>query len=109
MIATSLRYDREGAGGQSARGGRARRTNRFAMELKILRTVAQLTQKQLADLVGLDDSTISLIEAGKRDLGNVAYASVVRIGRALAPGFPIEQVFPVADWTPTPEDVERHV
>jgi len=71
------------------------------MELKILRTVARLTQKQLADLVGVDDSTISLVEIGKRNIDTVAYGSVVRIGRALAPGLPIEQLFPVADWQPS--------
>jgi transcriptional regulator with XRE-family HTH domain len=75
------------------------------MELKILRSVAQLTQKQLADLVGVDDSTISLIESGKRDIGDVSYAFVVRMGRALAPGFPIDKVFPVPDFHPSTKDV----
>ena len=74
------------------------------MELRILRSVARLTQKELADLVGVDDSTISLIEIGKRDIGTVAYASVVRIGRALAPDLPIEQLFPVSGIQHTSDD-----
>lgn len=67
------------------------------MELKIARRIARLTQKQLGELAGVDDSTISLVENGQRDIGSVSYFSVVRIGRALAPGLPIEEVFPVPD------------
>ena len=53
------------------------------MELKIARKLARLTQKQLADLAGVDDSTISVIETGKRDIRSMSYASVVRIALAL--------------------------
>jgi len=65
------------------------------MELEILRKAAGLTQKQLAELAGVDDSAISLVETGKRDIGAMSYYSVVRIGRALVPGMPIERTFPV--------------
>jgi transcriptional regulator with XRE-family HTH domain len=65
------------------------------MELKILRKAAGLTQKQLGDQAGVDDSQISLVENRERNLGGMAYYTVVRIGRALVPGIPIEDVFPV--------------
>jgi len=70
------------------------------MELKILRIAARLTQKQLADISGVDDSTISLVENGQRDIGGMAYYSVVRIRRALAPGLDTEKVFPVPHLEP---------
>jgi transcriptional regulator with XRE-family HTH domain len=63
------------------------------MELKILRTVARLTQKQLGDLAGVDDSTISVIESGKRDIRSLPYATVVRIAHAL--GVAPDRLWPV--------------
>ena len=53
------------------------------MELKFLRQAARLTQKQLAELTGVDDSLISLIESGKRDISAMSYESVIRLARAL--------------------------
>lgn len=67
------------------------------MELKILRKVARLTQKQLADLAGVDDSAISLVENGQRSIGTMSYFAVVRIRRALAPDVITEDVFPVPE------------
>jgi transcriptional regulator with XRE-family HTH domain len=56
---------------------------RLGMELKIARQLARVTQLQLAELAGVDDSTISLIENGQRDIYAMSYASVVRLARAL--------------------------
>lgn len=67
------------------------------MELRIARQIARLTQKQLGDLAGIDDSQISLIETGARDIGGMGYYAVVRIARALAPGVPVDKLFPVPD------------
>jgi transcriptional regulator with XRE-family HTH domain len=53
------------------------------MELRLARQIARLTQKQLAEVAGVDDSTISLVETGKRDIRSMAYASVVKIAHAL--------------------------
>lgn len=68
------------------------------MDLKIARQIARLTQRRLAELVGIDDSLISAIETGRNDLGAMRYDSVVRIGRVLAPGVPVEKLFPVLDY-----------
>lgn len=53
------------------------------MELKIARKIAGLTQQQLAKQAGVTNSFISLIEAGKRDLAEVNYSTVVRLAEAL--------------------------
>ncbi|HLX21667.1 MAG TPA: helix-turn-helix transcriptional regulator [Gaiellaceae bacterium] len=53
------------------------------MELKTARRIAQINQKELADQAGVDDSTISLLENGKRDYRTTAYEIIVRISRAL--------------------------
>ena len=63
------------------------------MKLKTARRLARLTQKQLATLAGVDHSTISMIEAGKRR--NINYDTVIRICRALEIDDP-EELFPVA-------------
>ena len=70
---------------------------RLAMELKILRKARGLTQKQLSDLAGVDDSAISLIENREKEIGTMGYYAVVRMARALVPGIPTEEVFPVPD------------
>ena len=67
------------------------------MELRIARKLARLTQKQLGRLAGIDDSAISLIENGLRDIGTMSYFSVVRLRRALAPDLITEDLFPVPD------------
>jgi len=72
------------------------------MELKIARSIARLTQRQLGELVGVDDSLISSVETGRNDLGAMRYDSVVRIARVLAPGVPVEKLFPVLDYEPPP-------
>jgi transcriptional regulator with XRE-family HTH domain len=65
------------------------------MELKTARRIARLTQRQLAAKAGVDESTISLIENGKRPYGAVGYEDVVRIARAL--NVVPEEFFPVSD------------
>jgi len=64
------------------------------MELRTARRIAKLTQLELAKLADVDDSLISLIESGKRDISGVGYERVVRIARAL--NVTPEELFPVA-------------
>ena len=65
------------------------------MELKTARKLARLTQQELADLAGVDNSFISVIESGKRDIHAVGYATVVRLARAL--GVEPDELFPVPE------------
>jgi transcriptional regulator with XRE-family HTH domain len=82
------------------------------MELRTARRIANLTQLELATRAGVDDSFISLLESGKRDIQTTDYATVVRIARALhvTPDelFPVEAADIPADVTPsegtTPSD-----
>jgi len=53
------------------------------MELKTARRIAQIEQKDLAEMARVDPSTISLLESGKRDYRTTAYEIIVRISRAL--------------------------
>jgi transcriptional regulator with XRE-family HTH domain len=71
----------------------------MAIALKLARTVARLTQTELARRAGLDNSTISLIESGKLDVRGLGYEKVVRIAQVL--GVPAEQLFPVAPFVPS--------
>jgi len=63
------------------------------MELRTARRIARLTQLELAKRVGVDDSFISLLESGKRDIRTTDYATVVRIARAL--NVTPDELFPV--------------
>jgi transcriptional regulator with XRE-family HTH domain len=65
------------------------------MELRTARRIARLTQLELATRVGVDDSFISLLESGKRDIHTTDYATVVRIARAL--NVTPDELFPVDD------------
>jgi len=65
------------------------------MELRIARRIAKLTQLELAKRAGVDDSFISLIESGKRDIRRVDYETVVRIARAL--NVTPDELFPVPE------------
>jgi transcriptional regulator with XRE-family HTH domain len=65
------------------------------MDLKIARQIARLTQRELADRSGVDESTISMIETDKRDYGAVGYRDIVKIARALGVDLPL--LFPVPD------------
>jgi len=85
--------------------GASGKTAGLDMELRILRKARGLTQKQLGELAGIDDSAISLIENRERDLGGMAYFTVVRIGRVLVPGVPVEEVFPVPELPTGPKPV----
>lgn len=62
------------------------------MELRTARKIAGLTQHELGLRAGIDDSLISLLESGKRDIHTVAYQTVVRIARAL--GVEPDELFP---------------
>jgi transcriptional regulator with XRE-family HTH domain len=59
--------------------------------LKTARRRAKLTQRQLADQVGVDPSTISVIESGKRQ--NASYDTIIRICHAV--GMLPDDLFPV--------------
>ncbi len=63
------------------------------MELRTARRIAQLTQLELATRAGVDDSFISLLENGKRDIRTTDYETVVRIARAL--NVTPDELFPV--------------
>jgi transcriptional regulator with XRE-family HTH domain len=63
------------------------------MELKTARRIARLTQRELATKAGVDPSTISLLERGRRQ--NASYESIVRIARAL--NIEPSELFPVGD------------
>lgn len=62
-----------------------------ALPLKTARRVAQLTQEQLAERSGVDQSTISQLEAGR--LQRVSYETVARLARALHVS--TEELFPL--------------
>jgi transcriptional regulator with XRE-family HTH domain len=68
------------------------------MELRTARRIARLTQLELAKLVGVDDSFISLLESGKRDIRTTDYATVVRLARAL--NVTPDELFPIEDDDP---------
>ena len=65
------------------------------MELKIARQIARLTQIELAQKAGVDNSAISMVESGKREIGSMSYAAVVRIARVLSPQGHVEELFPI--------------
>jgi transcriptional regulator with XRE-family HTH domain len=65
------------------------------MQLKTARKLAGLTQQELATRAGVDDTFISVVENGKRDIHAVGYATVVRLARAL--GVEPEELFPVPE------------
>ncbi len=63
--------------------------------LRTARRIARLTQLELATKAGVDDSFISLLESGKRDILTTDYGTVVKIARAL--NVTPDELFPVAD------------
>lgn len=72
--------------------------------IRTIRTAKLLTQQELADRVGVDISFISLLEAGKRNIRNVGYETVLRIAHAL--DVEPQGVFPVAV-TPPPRSPRK--
>lgn len=66
---------------------------RFSADLRIGRRIARLTQLELATRAGVDDSLISLLESGKRDILTTDYVTVVRLARAL--NVSADELFPV--------------
>lgn len=79
-----------GAKGRTVVSSRPRRSHLWR-----LRHVAELSQIQLAREVGVDNSLISRLESGERDLRSVGYETVVRIAAALnvTPG----ELFPLTE------------
>ena len=73
------------------------------MNLKTARKIARLTQRQLAERAGVDDSLISRLEHGQRQL--LRYESAVRIARAL--NVAVEELFEVPEDLPTAPAAER--
>jgi transcriptional regulator with XRE-family HTH domain len=71
------------------------------MDLRIARRIAGLTQLELANKVGVDDSFISMLENGKRDIRTTEYRTVVRLARAL--NVTPEELFPI----PPQEEPDR--
>lgn len=63
------------------------------MTLREARTAKQLTQEQLADLVGVDQATISDLELGRNR--NPSWNTVARIAKSL--GVEPHDLFPIAD------------
>jgi transcriptional regulator with XRE-family HTH domain len=73
------------------------------MDLRIARRIAGLTQLELANKVGVDDSFISMLENGKRDIRTTEYRTVVRLARAL--NVTPEELFPI----PPQDEPDREV
>jgi transcriptional regulator with XRE-family HTH domain len=63
--------------------------------LRIARTAAGLTQKQLATAAGIEAASICQLEAGTRSLATVGYGTLVRMARALH--LTAEDLCPVPD------------
>jgi transcriptional regulator with XRE-family HTH domain len=80
------------------------RTN-VAMELRLARKIARLTQEELARQAGVTDAFICMLESGRRKILNTPYKTVVRIARALH--VEPDELFPVEDapaWTGADEE-----
>lgn len=69
------------------------------MDLKEARRLTGLSQQRLAELAGVDDSTVFDLEAGRNR--RPAYETVVKIVRALQrnglPGITSDELFPVPE------------
>lgn len=61
------------------------------MNLRLARKAAQLTQAQLAERAGIEQATVSDLEAGK--IRKPSYETVVRLARAL--NVSAEELFPL--------------
>lgn len=55
--------------------------NRIAFNIKVERTIKRLTQEKLAELIGVHEKYIGVIESGKQ---NVTLKTLHRIANALA-------------------------
>ena len=60
------------------------------MSLKDIRLQAELTQEELAERSGVNQTTISAIERGQ--IKSPTYDTVVRLARSL--GVPVDELFP---------------
>lgn len=65
------------------------------MNLRRARHRARLTQRELSERSGVDESTICLIESAKRSYATVGYAKIVKLARGL--GVDPVLLFPVPD------------
>lgn len=54
-------------------------TNRMVSNLVVLRTMLQLTQDELAGLLGMTRQTLTMIETGKRKMTWTVYLALVYI------------------------------
>jgi ribosome-binding protein aMBF1 (putative translation factor) len=91
---TSAANGKKGGRPSKARANQMTLNKRFSADLRIGRRIARLTQLELATRAGVDDSLISLLESGKRDILTTDYVTVVRIARAL--NVSADELFPVA-------------
>ena len=69
------------------------KTIQVTMNLRTARRIADLTQEQLAQKAGVDQTTISALERGISR--NPSYETVVKLARAL--NITPEELFPVPD------------
>ena len=69
------------------------KTIQVTMNLRTARRIADLTQEQLAQKAGVDQTTISAMERGISR--NPSYETVVKLARAL--NITPEELFPVPD------------
>jgi len=65
------------------------------LPLRTARRIAGLTQIELATRAHVDNSFISRLESGERDIRTTDYATVVRIARAL--NVTPDELFPIDD------------
>ncbi len=55
----------------------------MSLTLKIARIKKELTQKQLAEMLGMSPSTINRIEVGKQDIRGLKLGTLEKIAKAL--------------------------
>lgn len=55
----------------------------MCMKLKIARIRKELTQKQLAEILGMSPSTINRIEVGKQDIRDLKLGTLEKITKTL--------------------------
>lgn len=53
------------------------------MKIKLARIKKELTQKQLAEMLGMSPSTINRIEVGKQDIRDLKLGTLEKIANAL--------------------------
>jgi XRE family transcriptional regulator, fatty acid utilization regulator len=79
----------------------------YGKAIRIIRSVAGLQQKELAELAGVDASLISLIEKGKRQPGLSTVGSITKALSVPQHLFTLLAAEPDDLKTSSPEDVQR--